>query len=143
MASRSELSKTMINAYRTAHYRVATATPPFVLLIKKQSLELAALMKLHDVTNAAFLTAYNPFSRLTDRNLNIRAHKALMGELIRMGLVYFEGAGEDPSGKWKSEPSFLVLGIPMEDARKLGDKYKQNAVVWADGDAVPQIILLR
>jgi len=35
------------------------------------------------------------------------------------------------------------LGISQGDAEAMGRKYGQNAIVWAEDDAVPQLILLR
>jgi len=93
--------------------------------------------------SAAFLTAYNPYSRKTNVNVNARAHKALRNDVEKLGVVFYEGTGEDPSGQWKVEPSFLVLGISLEKAKAIGMKHGQNAVVWIDSDAVPQLILLR
>ena len=142
MPAQTKLSKTMINAYNTAHYRV-TGPPEFTLRIWKISPELAALYGEHGVKSAMYLTAYNPYSRKTDRNLNIRAHKHLKNDLTQMKLPFFEGMGGDPSGHWKAEPSFLVLGVTLETAKEMAGKYKQNAVVWVDSDAAPQLILMR
>lgn len=142
MPAQTKLSKTLINAYNTAHYRV-TGPPPFVLRLWKKSPELARLYKEHGYESAMYLTAYNPYSRKTDRNLNIRAHKHLKNELTQMKLPFFEGVGGDPSGHWKAEPSFLVLGVTPETAKEMALKYKQNAVVWINSDAVPELFLMR
>jgi len=140
--SQTQLSKTLINAYYTAHYRVK-GPPPFTLLIRKRSAELAKLYKAHQVESAMYLTAYNPMGKKTDRNINIRNQKKLLGELTRMGLTCLEGIGGDPSGHWVAEPSFLVLGVTQEFAKEMALKYRQNAVVWADSDAIPELILMR
>ncbi len=142
MPAQTKLSKTLINAYNTAHYRV-TGPPAFVLRIWKKSPELAELYKDHGYESAMYITAYNPYSRKTDRNLNIRAHKHLKNELTQMKLPYFEGVGGDPSGHWKAEPSFLVLGVALEVAKEMAVKYKQNAVVWVDSDTIPELVLMR
>ncbi len=143
MPSQTKVSKTVINAYNTAHYRVKVPDDSFVLLIKKKSGPLAALMKDLGVASAAFLTAYNPYSQKTNVNVNVRAQKALRNDIEKLGMVFYEGTGEDPSGQWKVEPSFLVLGISLETAKAIGVKHGQNAVVWVDSDAVPQLMLLR
>ena len=56
---------------------------------------------------------------------------------------YHEGMGEHPSGQWPGEPSFLILGLPLDAAKQLGARHEQNAIVWCGTDAVPQLILLR
>ena len=142
MPAQTKLSKTRINAYNTAHYRV-TGPPPFVLRIWKKSPELAALFKKLDVESAMYITAYNPKGKPTDRNLNIRAHKKLKAEIENLKAPLFDGVGGDPSGNWKAEPSFLVLGVTLESAREFAEKYGQDAVVWADSDAIPLLILMR
>lgn len=143
MPAQTKLSKTLINAYHVAHYRVTGAGEPFVLLVRKKSTRLAALLKLHHQESAMFLTACNPFSQKEKPTLNVRAQKALENEIRKNGWTYFEGFGEDPSGKWKVEPSFLVLGVSLEEAKELAEKHRQNAVIWCENDAVPQLILLR
>jgi hypothetical protein len=143
LPSQTQISKTLINAYNVAHYRVSDGGTAFVLLIKKKSNPLAALLKSRGAASAAFLTAYNPYGKKIKEPMNVRAHKALKREIEGLGLVCFEGVGEDPSGKWKVEPSFLVLGMSLEQAKALGEKHGQNAVVWVDSDAVPRLVLLR
>ncbi len=142
MPSQTQLSKTVINAYNTAHYKVA-GNKGFVMRIKRECAPLAELMKSHGVTCAAFITAYNPYGKKAKPPENMRYNKALWRDILGMRFIHFEGAGEDPTGRWKSEPSYLILGISLEDAKTLARKHRQNALVWADSDAVPQVILLR
>jgi hypothetical protein len=54
-----------------------------------------------------------------------------------------EGLGQHPINSWEGEESFLVLGISLAKASEVGRKYDQNAIVWIDTDAIPQLILLR
>src|SRR5580658_6150233 len=117
MPAQTKLSKTMINAYNTAHYRVIDP-PEFTLRIWKKSAELAKLYKVHGVQSAMFITAYNPYSKKTDRNINIRTQKRLKGDLIREKLVHFEGLGGD-AGQWVAEPSYLVLGVTEDFAKEM------------------------
>lgn len=143
MPAQTQISKTIINAYYNAHYRVTGAGKEFVMRPKRKSEDLAVLMKKYDVQSAAFLTAYNPFSVVIKEPQNVRANKAMAVDLKKTGLKFFKGSGEDPSGNWKIEASFLVLGITEEAARELGIKYLQNAVIWVGNDAVSKVILLR
>lgn len=142
MPAQTKISKTLINAYYTAHYRVK-GPPAFTLRIRKKSPELAKLYETYQVTSAMYITAYNPYGKKTDRNTNMRNHKRLLGELTRQGLTCMEGVGGDPSGHWVAEPSLLVLGVTQDFAREKAVEYHQNAVVWADSDAVPELILTR
>ena len=103
MPAQTQISKTIINAYYNAHYRVTGAGKEFVLRPKRKSQPLADMMKAKGVESAAFLTAYNPFSVVVKEPANARAHKALAVELKKRKLVFFNGSGEDPSGNWKLE----------------------------------------
>ena len=144
MKSDTNLSKTLVNSYRVAHYRVViTNMISFIIKIKKKSADLLLLMEKHHQYTAVYITAYNSRGKQTDRNINMRSQKALLGEIIRTGLPYWDGFGEDPTGAWKSEPSFLVLGMTQEEAEALGRKYSQNAIVWVEGDGLPGLIFLR
>ncbi|TXH37992.1 MAG: DUF3293 domain-containing protein [Burkholderiaceae bacterium] len=46
------------------------------------------------------------------------------------------------SNQWPGEDSFLVLGINLEAVKTLGRRFGQNAVLWCDATAIPQLILL-
>ena len=54
-----------------------------------------------------------------------------------------EGAGSDPAGDWPEEHSYFGLGVGLEDAKRLGVRFRQDAIVWTGRDAVPRLILLR
>ena len=141
---KTDLSRTLVNSYRVAHYRVViTNSISFILKIKKKSLDLLALMEKHKLFTAVYVTAYNSQGKQTEIHVNIRAQKALSGDVRRLNLPFLDGFGEDPTGNWKKEPSFLILGISLEDAEDLGRKYGQNAIVWMEEDAVPQLVFLR
>jgi hypothetical protein len=141
---KTELSKTLVNSYRVALYRVLTGnSKSFVLKIKKKSPDLEALMKSHNLFTAAYVTAYNSQGKQTEPHINIKQQKNLLGDIRRTGLPFLEGFGEDPTGRWKSEPSFLVLGISLEEAEALGERSGQNAIVWMEDDYVPQLVMLR
>ena len=141
---KTELSRTLVNSYRVAHYRVViTNSISFILKIKKKSSELLELMQKHNLFTAVYVTAYNSQGKQTEPHINVRAQKALSGDVRRLGLPFLDGFGEDPTGNWKKEPSFLILGISLEDAEALGKKYGQNAIVWMEEDAVPYLIFLR
>jgi hypothetical protein len=141
---KTELSRTLVNSYRVTLYRVMTGNnKSFILKIKKKSLDLEALMKKHNLFTGAYVTAYNSQGKQTEPLINARQQKLLLGDIRRTGLPFLDGFGEDTTGNWKSEPSFLILGITLEDAEALGERYGQNAFVWIENDYVPQLVLLR
>ena len=101
------------------------------------------LFKQNRVESAAFITAWNPYSVSLSDKENQSRNEQLEYELNLRSLKFLDGFGQDPLGQWSGEDSFLVLGIELEASKKLGIKFEQNAIVWSDKDAIPQLILLR
>jgi hypothetical protein len=131
-----------IQAYRETEYRV-DGDQPFILRIGEQSPVLAALHKRHRVDCSAYVTACNPYSQALEDAANAQRHAELGRELRQRSLAVIEGLGQHPSNGWEGEASSLVLGLTLEAAKVLGARHEQNAIVWSDADAVPQLILLR
>ena len=142
MQLNSAINPDTLRAYEETHYRVL-GNAPATLRIGVPNRELAELHRACGVDCSAFVTAANPFSTLTDADANARRQAALADELLGEGLRFIEGMGEHPSGQWPSEPSFLILGLPLDAAKQLGARHAQNAIVWCGANAVPQLILLR
>lgn len=122
----------LVRAYRNASYVVSVSGHEIILKIDKSNRELLALMKGRGVEGAAFLTAYNPFSRELTFEENQLRHGRLAAAVHSLGLEFFPGEGRDDSGQWPSERSILVLGIELEDAEHLADEYGQNAFIWVE-----------
>jgi hypothetical protein len=127
-------------AYRATLYRVRTGSLAFDLRVDVASAPLAALMRRHGVTTAAYLTACNPYSVRTPDAANRTANEELRSALVRADAFIFEGEAIDPTGVWPAEPSFLALGLALATARELGMRFRQNAMLFADDDAVPRLV---
>lgn len=104
---------------------------------------LAAVYRSYAVDSAAFLTAWNPYSRQATVGENLEADRELKLELHGLGLRWFSGEGADPTGHWPPEPSVLVLGMAEVDAFDLATRFQQNGFVWCGLDAVARLILTR
>lgn len=142
MTLRSSLLPDLIAAYRATHYRVLQPRE-FTLNIGQPCPELAALYHERRVTCAAFLTAWNPLSVATDAATNAAFQRELADSIAAQGYPSLAGFGTDPSGQWPGEDSLLVLGIDRRHASDLGNRFRQNAIVWIGADAVPELVLLR
>lgn len=138
----SSIDPLMLSAYKETEYRVFGVLP-FVLRIGEHSASLAKLYAQTRTDCGAFITACNPFSRVVDDIVNANQQKRLANEFQQRSLIFFDGIGAHPSGGWPDEPSFFVLGLPLETAKTLGKKYQQNAIVWSGADAIPELILLQ
>ena len=135
--------ETLVVAYRAAHYVCGHGANAFVLRIGVPSPPLASLCRAAGASSAAFLTACNPGSEPQPAEVNADAHLRLGADLTAAGYHLVEGAGEDPTGGWTAEPSYLVLAMALDAAQEVGRRYGQNAIVWAGADAVPELVLLR
>lgn len=142
MTKQSKLAADLINAYELTNFHVNTV-PTFILNVNKVSEELKMLFKQNRVDGAAFITACNPYGETLSSEENKARNDRLKSELNLRSLKSIEGFGQDPLGQWAGEDSFLVLGISLEASKKIGAQFEQNAIVWADKDAVPQLVLLR
>jgi hypothetical protein len=139
----TEISQEKIKAYKATHYRAGAGPNAFVLRIGQYSPELSKHYLASGTNSALFITAFNPFGEAQENEANETAH-AQLGEALRALVTdVAEGAGADPTEKWDPELSYLALGISAEDARELGRRFKQDAVVWAGEDAIPRLLLLR
>lgn len=141
MLNETTLDSDIIEAYQATDFQV-NAEQPFTLNIGIPSQPLEVLYKSSRVNSATFITAYNPFSQPLSEDENRLRNGKLIDEIKQRSLKFIAGIGQDPERKWPGEDSILVLGLGLEAAKALGKHYEQNAIVWCDADAVPQLILL-
>ena len=139
----SAIPADLIASYRAADYRAGSGSAAISLRIDQCSESLSQLLAASGRQCAVFITAYNPCSQSCSFEVNQAAHTRLRAELSRHTDQIIEGTGSDPSGAWPPEQSLLALGIDLATAQALGRQFGQNAVVWADADAIPRLILLR
>ena len=141
----SGIDPAKIAAYQDTDYVVRVRQGQFVLRIGQVSPELQALYAETGRDSAVFITAFNPEGALQADALNQAAHEALRRALSALTGLLFEGEGcgtEDNAG-WPAEKSFLALGIYREESARLGRQFRQDAVVRAGPDGVPELLLLR
>lgn len=130
-----------LQAYQDADYRVLTK-PPFVLHADQHSHELASTHTGHGATSSTLITACNPHGKLLDKQTNTARQQALAADLTQHGFDHLPAIGLDPTGQWPGEASFLVFNLPLKEAMTLGRELGQNAILWADADAIPRLVLL-
>ncbi len=137
----SVLPKDLIQAYLETEYRCAELE--LVLRIGKTNSELANLYNEWSSTSAGYITACNPFSDKMSQQQNAGRQDELRLMLVDEGYMLWHGKGVHPSNNWKPEPSYLVAGMSLDAASKVGRHWDQNAIVWCDEKAVPWLVLLR
>ncbi|MCE2822543.1 MAG: DUF3293 domain-containing protein [Saprospiraceae bacterium] len=108
-----------ILAYHNTDYRVNGFRHP--IRIGELSPEADELLREHDFTEWAFITAWNPMSEpLGD------AENRLRNAELKSQLSAWVVSDEN----WPPEESFLVAGIPFESAVALARVYAQRAFVY-------------
>src|SRR3546814_5629347 len=140
------ISPELLQAYRETDYIVVSdetggAHGRFTLTVGIASLPLMSLYKRHDARCAAFITAFNPHGRRETESRNQARQARLRSWIQGHDSFFLQGTGRHSAGIWPGGPSFLILAMPLEQASTVGRLYNQNAIVWCDHDAAPQLIL--
>lgn len=128
-------------AYERAIY-VVFASPGVEFRIGEPSEVLDAMMAMNHVRSAAFVSSADANGTPTDENRRRLDDFLLRAETAGMKYRIFQGEGRDPQGKWRAEPSLLIMGIPRTEAETLGRKLQQNAIVWIDKGEAPELAVL-
>ena len=135
------LSDELLDAYRNADY-VVFADPDMVLRVGEPSPRLDALLEAEGAATAAYITAANPGGERRPDARNAAGVAALEDLVATSGYPRLAGEGRDPEGRWAAEPSVLVIGIYREHAEALGRLFGQNAIVFVEKGAAPELVLL-
>ncbi len=126
-------------AFKQAIYQVHSPEGLLDLHIGKVSLPLREHMAHHGVRHAALLTAYNPQAQLTATAMNRQAQISLLKTVEDLHLPWWPGVNLDPQQKWPDEPSLLILGMSVEQARWLARRFRQLAFVGIPASGVPKL----
>lgn len=106
--------------------------------------ELQALYQLCRCQTAAFITAWNPAGQCVTEAENADRQRQLMSYLDDSGVTYFHGYGKGSNPlKNFCDESVLAMGLTEDQARRYGELFDQDAIVWAAQDAVPKLLMLR
>jgi hypothetical protein len=138
----TNVTPALIAAYNATRYRVF-ADETFDLRIGQKSNQLSSLYQKHDCLSALLITAWNPYSAVTSEGDNRAAQDRLESKLLAGSVPFITAIGQDAKLKWPGEESVLALGLSLDAAKNLGIKFRQNAIVWSDQDAIPKLIMLR
>jgi len=102
------ISPNLIKAYREAIYVIDLGDGEIALQVSKVNTALARLMQEWEVTTAAFLTAFNPYSQVVDPAENEARQKRMWVDAQPMCPKIFPGIGRDKNDQWPHELSMLA-----------------------------------
>lgn len=128
----------LIEAYKNTKYKIFE--PALTIEIGKLNQEIDNLLNEHKSHEWAFITAYNPFSKVVSEEENKMRHNELK-DLTR-SYKTFEGYGVGENPSWEPELSLFVIGITEDDASKIGIKFEQNAIVYGQINDAPRLLIL-
>ncbi len=125
--------------YRSTCYKVFIDDQIFDLYIGQLNTDFQAYLSASNIDTWAIITAWNPYSKLKTDQENQSAQDQLMASLI--DFTYYQAVGiPDASQKWSPEESLFVLNISKAIAVALGQQFEQNALVFGQADAAPELV---
>ena len=113
--------------YRTTTYRVLAPDSSIDLHVDRRSHALDALLAAHGVRTWAFLSACNPRSVPVPLRVNQCRAARLQHLLVARGWPWLQASGIPRDRSYPPEPSVWVGGISLCDARRLAERFRQNA----------------
>ncbi|MDQ3016199.1 MAG: DUF3293 domain-containing protein [Bacteroidota bacterium] len=128
----------LIKAYLTTDYKVFN--PILVIRIGQNNLDLDKFLILNHARDWAYITAYNPGSKLLSKEENEISHQKLLEEVVDYKI--WEGEGITNNSTWEPEKSLLILGISKENAIRVSSKFGQNAFVFGETGKIAELIQL-
>lgn len=128
MDKNSEL-RSLWEAYRATSFFAETPLGQLCLRDGDAHADLDTLLERYAVDSWAYITAYNPASDRLSEAENRHRQGQLEAAIGSAGYVFFRGQGIGQDQQWPPEPSVLVLGISKEEARELGRKFGQVAIL--------------
>jgi hypothetical protein len=129
MESQMNTPAQLFEAYRQTSFLAETPTGTVCIRIGHVEAALEDLLEREGAKCWAYVTAWNPGSTsLSDEENRVRESE-LENEVRQAGYAFCTGQGVGADGSWKPEPSLLILGVQENEAKELGRKYGQLAIV--------------
>ena len=129
---------TLLEAYKNTKYIVFE--PTLTIEIGKFKQDVDKLLLKHNSNEWAFITAYNPYSRVLTEEENKVLHNKLKELTAKYVTFEGHGVGQDPT--WEPELSLFIIGISKGDASKIGKEFEQNAIVYGEVNNPPELLIL-
>jgi hypothetical protein len=130
----------IIQAYKKTHYKTESG---ITLHVDSRAPELDELLSNSGLSTAIFITAWNPYSKMKSAGENKELNEQLRYDLLSLTPEdnIIQGFGQDPTGEWPGEESFLIIGISREAGIQLSKKYRQNAFIFHEYDSNTEMVL--
>jgi hypothetical protein len=130
----------LLAAYQATTYYADLPKGRAAIRIGERQHEVDELLVENEAGSWIFITACNPLSEQLATKENRKRLNSLEQVLKDRGITHFHGEGLGDSGVWPCEPSFLVLGLNLEEAIALGREQGQHAVVFGRFNKPAQLV---
>ena len=127
-------------AYLQTTYWVEARPQPLALRIDEQSPRLDRMLGERGLSRWAFLTAWNPRSQLRPHWDNAGRDRQLLRVLGSLGWQWLHAVALGDGDDWPAEPGVLVPGMGRTQARRLGRRFRQHAVVVGERGKAARLV---
>ena len=132
-------SRFLFEAYESTSF-FADVPDRICIRIDERNTDLEALLEARSVRSWAYLTAFNPGSKLLSAEEHERRQCELEEVIAKTCRLFYRGEGVGDDGVWPAEASVLVLGIGQEEAVELGRRFGQRAIVFGRIGETPRLV---
>ena len=131
-------------AYRRTTFEAQTKDGEILVQIRVGEIcpELDALLVEQGLDCWVFITAWNPGPQRPGKQVNEERNLALNADLESLQGKHstFRGVGRGEDPNWEPEESFLVLGVELAEGIRLGQKYRQAAIVAGERGGAARLV---
>ncbi len=103
--------------------------PSFTIKIGQTHPDLDEFLIDNNAFKWAFISAYNPFSKVESETVNYQNHQRLIEKIKTLDYYFVEGEGKAADERWTPEKSLFILGISEEESIQIARFFQQNAIV--------------
>ncbi len=130
----------LLKAYKETAYFADLPNGRVEIRIGEKTPDLDLVLVEHEVGSWVFVTACNPLSEKLANKENRKRLDGLDKVLLDREVIHYKGEGIGDSGVWPCEPSFLALGLNLDEAIALGREQGQYAVVFGRFNKPAQLV---
>jgi Protein of unknown function (DUF3293) len=130
-------------AYRATRYVVFNDNRNLSVRVGCHSLLIDALLVSKKAESGSFITAWNPFSRSQNADINAYRNRELKHYVSTRGFRFVAGEGRGEIGDWPPEPSIFAFGMTRAQAASIGRRFRQNAIVYVPSGRPAELVMLR
>lgn len=135
------ISEELLSAYKATNFEVYSGEDKFVLKVDAPNREFDSLLAQNNAKSAVVITAWNPWSEQKTPDDNEANQSKMESGLVDEGFQLLPAAGVDPAGQWPAEASCCVLGMDLEQGKRRGIQFRQNAIVYHQKGLPTELVL--